>query len=168
MKYRLIILFLFVSCKGTSQGNPHFFKFIFENEKGEVLLTDFKGKWEVPGARFTTNSTINEFTELVASKFTLHVVKSDLRGLFTFHHEVRDRPTMMLYFLVRVESQASLPSGSIWLEKEQAFKRIDYGEMREIVKRIYEEKQTLFKGKVIVKYDSKTKLRNGKFWVDWH
>lgn len=168
MKNKLILLLLIGSYTSFGQGNPHFFKFIFENEKGEVLLTEFKGKWEIPGKRFVTNTTIDEFIDIASISHGLEKTSFELKGLFTFHHEVRDKPTMMMYFLVKVSSLSEQPVGSVWLPRELALAKIDYGEMREIVKGIYSEKDALLRGKVLIKYDSVTQRRNGQYWIDWN
>ena len=115
---------------GQNNGNSHFFKLLVQNNNQEILLINFDGNWEIPGSRYSDNSTIPVFLDAMAKDHGIEIEHSNLAALITFHHEVRDRPTMMFYYRTQyVSGDLYTPSWGQdlkWFSLENAYELIPY------------------------------------------
>ncbi len=162
-KYNLILLFVFIQITLLAQ-NRNFFKLYVTNEKNEVMLIKFDGEWELPGASYESNQTISQFLDTMANDHGITIEEKKLRGQITFHHEVRDNPTIMLYYTAKYKSGTlKTPDWGQdvkWFSLDEAFNIIPYREMVEIMKRINKDKKTLWGGAIKITYDT-ANLRKG-------
>jgi len=171
MKLRKILFtsVLLLTAFGFAQnsGNSHFTKLLVMNQKQEVLLINFDGSWEIPGSRYKKNTTIPLFLDEMSHDHGIKVKNHKLAALVTFHHEVRDRPTMMLYYTAVYDSgKIKTPSWGQdvkWFKLEDAYKLIPYQEMVHIMKAILKTDEVLT-GALTVEYDENTK-RTGTFKI---
>lgn len=169
IKFTLLIVFLFplILCS-QNKGNSHFFKLMVFNEKQEIMLINFDGAWEVPGARYSENSTIPVFIDSMSKKHGIKVKNTELAALVTFHHKVREYPTMMFYYRAQyLSGNLVTPSWGQdvkWFSIEDAYKLIPYQEMNYIIKSIISEKIFLT-GALTIEYDKKTSKRTGEFQI---
>lgn len=151
-----------------NKGNSHFFKLMVFNENQEILLINFDGSWEIPGARYSDNSTIPNFINSMSKDHGIEIKNSELAALVTFHHEIRDFPTMMFYYRAQYLSGnlSTPPWGQDvkWFLIEDAYKVIPYQEMNYIMKSIISENSFLT-GAFIIEYDKNTSQRTGTFKV---
>ena len=166
-KIFLLILFIPVFSMSQNKGNPHFFKLLAFNENHEILLIKFDGSWEIPGSRFSGDSTMPIFIDGMAKKHGIKVENTKLSAVVTFHHETRKVPTMMFYFQSHYTSgELSTPSWGEdlkWFPAEKAYELIPYEEMNYIIKSII-SKDDFLTGAFTIKYDSAGK-RTGKFQI---
>lgn len=168
MKHVLTFLLFFpLAIFGQNEGNSHFFKLIVLNENNEILLINFDGSWEIPGARYSSNNTIPNFVDKMADDHGITIEKTNLEALVTFHHQVRDFPTMMFYYRAQyVSGNLVTPSWGEdvkWFSFEKAYALIPYEEMNYIIKSIFAEKEFIT-GALEVEYDQNNK-RTGKFKI---
>lgn len=165
---RILLTFcaVFFSFVGFSQnkGNPHFFKLLVTNEKNEIMVINWDGEWEIPGTRYRNNTTINECLEEMAKNHGITVKEKQLGALITFHHEVRDLPTMMFYYEAKYDggelTYPSWESGVKWVTPEEAYKIIPFKEMNYIIKSIIDEEDQLH-GAFTINYNHETRKRIG-------
>lgn len=152
----------FVSFAQNS-GNPHFFKLIIQNEQKEILLIKYEGAWEVPGSRYKGSKTITEFVEDMGQKHGVVIDDIQLKALVTFHHEIRNYPTMMFYFKAEYRSgELIIPSWGedvAWYSLEEAYEFIPFPEMNYILKNISET--DLLQGAFKITYDIENEERKG-------
>lgn len=153
---------------GQNKGNSHFFKLLVQNEKKEILLINFDGSWEIPGSRYADNSTIPVFLDSMAIDHGIKIKDPKLAALVTFHHEVRDYPTMMFYYRAHyVSGELTTPSWGQdvkWFSLDDAYKAIPYQEMNYILKSIINQ-DTFLEGALTIEYDKKTSKRTGTFKI---
>jgi ADP-ribose pyrophosphatase YjhB (NUDIX family) len=151
---------------GQNNGNSHFFKLLVFNDNQKILLIKFDGSWEIPGARYNTNTTIPVFIDKMAKDHGISIENSKLAAFVTFHHEIRDYPTMMFYYRAQyISGDLSTPSWGQevkWFSLDDAYKIIPYQEMNYIIKSIIAEKE-LLTGALRIEYDEKTSQRTGQF-----
>jgi len=169
MKFVLTIVLMFpLIVFGQNKGNSHFFKLLVQNDNQEILLINFDGSWEIPGSRYSDNSTIPVFLDSMAKDHGIEIEDSKLAALITFHHEVRDYPTMMFYYRTQyVSGDLSTPSWGQdvkWFSIENACKVIPYKEMSYIIKSIVNQ-DSFVEGAFIVEYDKNTFKRTGNFRI---
>ena len=172
MKFRkLYFVFILITTSvvvGQNKGNSHFFKLLVFNKSQEVLLIKFDGSWEIPGARYDTNTTIPEFIAGMAKDHGIAIKNLKLAALATFHHEVRDYPTMMFYYrATHFSGNLKNPSWGQevkWFSLDDAYKLIPYQEMNYIIKTIVSEKRILT-GAFKIIYDKNTLMRTGQFQI---
>lgn len=164
----LMILFIPLVLFSQKKGNSHFFKLMVFNENQEILLINFDGSWEIPGARYTDNSTIPVFVDSMSKDHGIETKNTQLAALVTFHHEIRDYPTMMFYYRTQyLSGDLSTPSWGLdvkWFSVEDAYELIPYQEMNYIIKSIISENSFLT-GALSIEYNKKTSERTGKFQI---
>lgn len=173
MKHWLIILFsisFFTISHAQNKGNSHFFKLIVENDKGEVFLIDFDGSWEVPGSRYKRDITIPQCLDRMAADHGITIADPTLEALVTFHHDVRDLPTMMFYYRAKYTGgdlvTPSWGRGLQWSSPEKAYELIPYPEMNHILQAIAANDAGLLTGALRITYDPETKARLGYEVID--
>jgi hypothetical protein len=171
MKIKFILLILLLvpfALFSQNKGNSHFFKLMVFNENQEILLINFDGSWEIPGARYSDNLTIPNFINDMSKDHGIKIENSELAALVTFHHEIRDYPTMMFYYNAQyLSGNLSTPSWGQdvkWFSIEDAYNAIPYQEMNYIIKSIISENSFLT-GAFIIEYDKNTLERTGAFQV---
>ncbi|MEM6298678.1 MAG: hypothetical protein AAF740_08335 [Bacteroidota bacterium] len=142
---------------GQNKGNPHFFKLLVTNEADQVLLIEWDGAWELPGARYTTLQSLSVFLDTMAATRGITVDDKRLNALVTFHHDIRELPTMMFYFTASYSSgelQAPPWEESIgWVSWEEAYQRIPYPEMVYLMKAIRKQPDKLLGGAFRIVYE---------------
>jgi len=165
MKKYIFLLLLFLTHFTLFAQNRNFFKLYVTNEKNEVMLIKFDGEWEIPGANYKSSQTISQFLDTMANDHGISIGGKKLRGMITFHHEIRDNPTITLYYSAKYKSGTlNTPNWGQevkWFSFEEACKIIPYGEMVEIMKKINTNKKTLWGGAIIISYDKETSKRKG-------
>lgn len=163
-KFNLMLLFVLIQIALFAQ-NRNFFKLYVTNEKNEVMLIKFDGEWEIPGASYKSSKTISQFLDTMANDHGITIEEKKLRGQITFHHEIRDSPTIMLYYTAKYKSgMVKTPNWGQevkWFSLDEACKIIPYGEMVEIMKKINKDKKTLWGGAFIITYDKEKNMRKG-------
>jgi len=169
-KRSLLFFLLFTPFVLFSQnkGNSHFFKLLVFNQNQEILLIKFDGSWEIPGSRYSDNSTIPVFLDSMGDDHGIKINKSKLSALVTFHHEIRKYPTMMFYYSAQyVSGDLSTPSWGQdvkWFSIKKAYELIPYQEMNYIIKSIISE-NSLLTGALIIEYDKASSKRTGSFRI---
>ncbi|MGB5983157.1 MAG: hypothetical protein WBG46_13530 [Nonlabens sp.] len=166
----LFLGFLLMFCTlalSQNSGNPHFFKLLIMNQKQEILLIDFDGSWEIPGSCYKMDSTIPVFLDEMALDHGVKIQNDRLVALVTFHHEVRDLPTMMFYYTADYFSgNLKTPSWGRnvqWFKLQDAYEIIPFKEMVHIIKSI-QKQNDLLSGALKIKYDQNGK-RTGEYEV---
>jgi hypothetical protein len=98
----------------------------------------------------------------------IEIENSELAALVTFHHEIRDYPTMMFYYRAQyLSGNLSTPSWGQdvkWFSIEDAYNVIPYQEMNYIIKSIMSENSFLT-GALSIEYDKNTRERTGEFQI---
>ncbi|WP_435255361.1 hypothetical protein [Tenacibaculum sp. A30] len=176
IKKILFLLILFhLTSKSFSQvkdmPNYSFFKLVvtkLNTDKNEVLLVKWNDKWEVPGLKYNSKSSIKEFIAKMANDMGIRMYKEErLRGIFTIHYENRPKPTLMNYYsLDFVEGDITPPpscSQIKWFSIDEALKLISYQDMVEILKQLYEDKNSVFGGAIKKYKEAKSKEKKIEF-----
>jgi hypothetical protein len=167
-KNALILLFILTQLTlfgQTRNDNRNFFKLYITNNKNEVMLIKFDGEWEIPGASYKSTQTISQFLDTMANDHGITIEEKKLRGQITFHHEIRENPTVMLYYTAKFKSGTlKTPTWGQdvkWFSIDKAYELIPYGEMVEIMKKINKNRKILWGGALKITYDKETKKRKG-------
>ena len=166
MKYTLTLLTLLISAWTMAQsGNPTFHKLIMLNEKGEVLLVEFDGEWEIPGGRYKADETQKSFLNSLAALHGQKPTQLKLNGVITFHHDNRERPTSMMYYSSVVKTNGESKRNIKWMPIKEALEIIPYQEMVEIVKHVSDHPNETFGGAMRIIYNQNQ--RTGEFkWIE--
>lgn len=171
MKTKLLLLILLLAplvLFSQKKGNSHFFKLMVFNEKQEIMLINFDGSWEVPGSRYADDVTIPSFIDTMSKDHGIEVDNTELAALVTFHHEVREYPTMMFYYHAQyVSGNLTTPSWGKdvkWFSIADAYRLIPFKEMNYIIKATISEKSVLT-GAFSIEYNKKTLERTGEFKI---
>lgn len=167
LKSRLLVVVLLCSFCFTAngQGNKNFFKLFVTNDKNEVMLIKYGGEWEIPGASYGINESISAFLDTMAMQHGITIRDKKLAAQITFHHEIRDNPTIMLYYT------ASYKSGALakpewgdevkWVPLKEAYSIIPYPEMVYIMKQFKPKMHDVWGGAFKITYDKETNKRIG-------
>lgn len=166
---RFIIILLLTFCghfaNAQRKENRNFFKLFVLNDKQEVLLIKFQGEWEIPGASYNLNVPISAFLDTIAMQHGISIKNKKFSAQITFHHETRENPTIMLYYLARYSSgNLVVPTWGEevkWMDLNEAYKLIPYPEMVKIMKQIDLKGNTVWGGAVKITYDKTTQKRMG-------
>lgn len=168
IRFIFLVFLLALSSLSFAQerkDNRNFFKLYVINDKKEVLLIKFQEAWEIPGAAYKIPQTIAQFLDTIAQHHGITITDKKLRGQITFHHEIREEPTIMLYYTAKYQSgELNTPKWGQdlkWVPLEQAYQLIPFPEMVEIMKKMNEDKKTVWGAALKITYDKDTKRRKG-------
>jgi hypothetical protein len=166
---QLLFAFLLVlptlSIGQEKKDNRNFFKLYITNDKSEIMLIKFDDSWEIPGAGYKGTQTISQFLDTIANDHGITIKDKKLRGQITFHHEIRDNPTIMLYYTAKYQNgNLKTPEWGQevkWFSLKEAYKIIPFPEMIDIIKKINEDKKTVWGGALKITYDKESNKRKG-------
>jgi hypothetical protein len=142
----------------TQTENYSFFKLYITNSDNHVLLVKWGKYWELPGKKYTDtlsiNKTINHIEKLMGINDATNL---KLRGLFTLYSEKRPNPTIMHYYSLKSNETKLIPLPSCteikWFNLEDALKEIPYEDMKEILKMITKNEDSVFGGSIMRIYN---------------
>jgi hypothetical protein len=152
---RFLIVFLLITNTLLAQSkNNSYSKLCLENEKGEVLLVQYKGIWELAGKGFESPRTIHEHVRFMAQEMGTTVDSIRLRGLFTLYHNAGPNPVLFHYYSARYAGGTlTVPPGCTdirWVSRKEALAIIPFKVMTLILSKMWEKESTLWGGSLHV------------------
>lgn len=157
---KIILVFLLSSFHSFSQeescANYLFIKLLVFNEKSEILLVNWNGKWEVPGLKYNSTLSINDFGLKMNKALGIETSsKHRLNGSFSVFSLGKEKPSIMNYYTtIYTTGTIQAPPGcseAKWYTFEEAMEKIPYADMKDILNYINEDKCSVYGGTIVRK-----------------
>ncbi|MFY0654945.1 MAG: NUDIX hydrolase [Cyclobacteriaceae bacterium] len=162
-RFFLSIFFLLLVAPVFSQvKNFNYFKLCVLNEKGEVLLVNFKDMWEPAGRKYDSPETMQTVLKQMAKEMGVEVGRLKLRAMIGKYYGDAKYPIMFNYVTAQYKSgELVIPPGCKdikWYTPEEALKIIPFDGMKMVLEKVFQDDSTLWAGALnITKVPNSTK-----------